>query len=100
MPSAPTAATGGFYSDDTGGGDKYNVYPILVIGDGSFTTIGFSVKKGKGTKWSIINKMPGKETADINDPYGEIGFSSIKWWYGTMLLRPERIGLLPTLAYM
>ena len=45
-----------------------------------------------------MTKMPGKETADRNDPYGETGFSSIKWYYGILILRPERIGVIKTVA--
>lgn len=83
------------YRDD--GGQNYNIYPMLVVGDGSFTTIGFQIG-GKGVKWKMIHKKPGKEIADRTNPYGEIGFHSIKWWYGTMILRPERLALLKTLA--
>lgn len=78
-------------------GDKYDVFPMLVIGDQSFTTIGFQTD-GKMMKFSIITKMPGNETADRNDPYGETGFSSIKWYYGILVMRPERIGLIKTVA--
>lgn len=78
-------------------GHNYNIYPMLCIGDGSFTTIGFQTG-GKGAKWKMIHKKPGKEVADRTNPYGEIGFHSIKWWYGTMILRPERLALIKTLA--
>lgn len=76
---------------------KYDVFPMLVVGDGSFTTISFHTG-GKSMKFSIITKMPGKETSDRTDPFGEIGFSSIKWWHGTMLLRPERLAVIKTVA--
>lgn len=78
-------------------GGKYDVYPMLVIGDDSFTTIGFQTD-GKTVKFSVITKMPGNATADRNDPYGETGFSSIKWYYGILIKRPERIGLIKTVA--
>ena len=77
--------------------DKYDVFPILVVGDQSFTTIGFQTD-GKTVKFKITHKKPGQETADRNDPYGETGFMSIKWYYGFMALRPERIALLKTTA--
>jgi N4-gp56 family major capsid protein len=76
---------------------KANVYPFLVVGDGSFTTIGFQTD-GKTVKFTITHKKPGKDVADRNDPYGEVGFYSIKWYYGFMLLRPERIALLRSAA--
>lgn len=78
-------------------GGKYNVYPALVVGEDSFTTIGFQTD-GKTVKFSVMTKMPGKETADRNDPYGETGFSSIKWYYGILIKRPERIGLFKCVA--
>lgn len=81
----------------TGTGDKYNVYPALVVGSEAFTNIGFQTS-GASKKWKITTKMPGAETADRNDPYGETGFSSIKWYYGTLLERPEWIAILHSLA--
>ncbi len=78
-------------------GGRYDVFPMLVVGDGSFTTIGFQTG-GKMMKFKITTKMPGRETADRTDPYGETGFSSIKWYYGTMILRPERLALVKTVA--
>jgi N4-gp56 family major capsid protein len=77
--------------------ERYDVFPILVIGDESFTTIGFQTD-GKSVKFKITHKAPGEETADRNDPYGETGFMSIKWYYGFMVLRPERIALIKTAA--
>lgn len=78
-------------------GLKYDVFPILVVGDEAFTTIGFQTD-GKTVKFKITHKAPGEATADRNDPYGETGFMSIKWYYGFMVLRPERIALLKTVA--
>jgi len=78
---------------------QYDVFPMLVVGDSSFTTIGFQTN-GKTVKFSITHKAPGKENATHQDPYGEIGFMSIKWYYGTMILRPERIAVMYTLAVM
>lgn len=77
--------------------NKFNVYPMLVVGDESFTTIGFQTD-GKTVKFKITSKKPGDETADRFDPYGETGFMSIKWYYGFMALRPERIALIKTVA--
>lgn len=77
--------------------DKYDVYPMLVVGDDAFSTIGFQTD-GKVVKFKIITKMPGEATADRNDPYGETGFSSIKWYYGTLVYRPERIAVAKSVA--
>lgn len=80
-------------------GNAFDVFPMLVVGDGSFTTIGFQTD-GKTVKFKIYHKKPGEETADRNDPYGETGFMSIKWYYGFMVLRPERIALIKTTALL
>jgi N4-gp56 family major capsid protein len=87
----------GFRSTVVGGDDRYDVYPMLVVGDDAFTTIGFQTD-GKTVKFTVMTKMPGRETADRNDPYGETGFSSIKWYYGILIKRPERIGIIKTVA--
>jgi N4-gp56 family major capsid protein len=87
----------GYRASLVGGVEHYDVYPMLCIGDDSFTTIGFQTD-GKTVKFSVMTKMPGKETADRNDPYGETGFSSIKWYYGILIKRPERIGLIKSVA--
>jgi N4-gp56 family major capsid protein len=87
----------GYRSSTVGGTEKYDVFPMLVIGDDSFTTIGFQTD-GKSVKFSVMTKMPGRETADRNDPFGETGFSSIKWYYGILIKRPERIALVKTVA--
>lgn len=76
---------------------RYNVYPMLVVGSEAFSTIGFQTD-GKTVKFKIITKMPGEKTADLNDPYGEKGFHSIKWYYGTLVYRPERIAVVKTVA--
>ena len=77
--------------------DKYDVFPMLVVGAESFTTIGFQTS-GSNVKFKIITKMPGEATADRTDPYGEKGFASIKWYYGFMPLRTERLAVIKTVA--
>lgn len=93
---ASVAANDTSHSDN---GSNYNVFPMLVVGDESFTTIGFQTD-GKTVKFKIYHKKPGYETADRDDPYGEMGFMSIKWYYGFMVLRSERIALIRTLALL
>jgi N4-gp56 family major capsid protein len=75
----------------------YDAYPMLVVGDQSFTTIGFQTS-GKATKFTVYHKAPGEGIANRDDPYGEVGFMSIKWYYGTMILRPERLAIIWTVA--
>ena len=79
--------------DSGAGASSADIFPMLCVGDGSFTTIGFQTD-GKSLKFTTTHKKPGKETADVNDPYGEKGFYSIKWYYGFMALRPERLGII------
>ena len=88
-----------YWSTDTAGAAHVNVYPLLVVGDGSFTTIGFQTD-GKTVKFNIIHEKPGRDAASRDDPFGEVGFYSIKWWYGTMVLRPERLALIKSAAIM
>ena len=88
-----TAANAGYRTTS----NKYDVFPMLVIGAESFTTIGFQTS-GSSAKFKIITKMPGEQTADRNDPYGEKGFASIKWYYGFMPLRTERMAVYKTVA--
>lgn len=91
--AAETEANPGYMATN----GKYDIYPMLCVGAESFTTIGFE-SGGKMMKFKIITKMPGEATADRSDPYGETGFSSIKWWYGFLGLRTERLGLVKTVA--
>ena len=86
--------TNGGYLESNG---KYNVYPMLVVGSKSFTTIGFQTD-GENTKFKILHKKPGSGSANRTDPYGKVGFYSIQWWYGTMILRPEWIACAKVVA--
>ena len=78
-------------------GGRYNAYPLLVIGSESFTTIGFQTS-GNSVKFSIKHAKPGSPESYANDPYGETGFMSIKWYYGFMPLRTERLAVIWSVA--
>jgi len=75
---------------------RYDVFPMLCVSSEAFTTIGFQTAGKK--KFEIITKHPSSETADFNDPYGRLGFTSVQWNYGMMIQRPEWIGLIKTVA--
>ena len=77
---------------------KYNVYPILIVGSEAFNTIGYQSDSAKNGKFSIITKVPGRDTAGKDDPYGETGFSSLKFYYGFLCKRPERICVIHTVS--
>ena len=78
-------------------GGKYDVFPVIIVGDDSFSTIGFQTD-GSKLNFDIITKNPGHDRADRNDPYGLTGFSSIRFYYGFLCKRPERILVLWTVA--
>lgn len=73
---------------------KKNVYPMLVVGDESFSCISF-LTDGKSVNFETIHKRPQENTSSA-DPYGKTGFISIQWWYGFLKQRGERIGLIQT----
>ena len=95
------AGAGGDVTTNTGyreSGGKYDVFPMLVVGDKSYTTLGFQTD-GKTVKFKIKHSKPGDNISySKDDPYGEMGFMSIKWYYGFMVLRPERIAVVKTVA--
>ncbi|QIG68817.1 major capsid protein [Rhizobium phage RHph_Y2_6] len=95
--AAVVTSANGYRTTTVSGTEHFDVFPMLVIGDDSFVTIGFQTD-GKTVKFNVLTKMPGNATADRNDPYGETGFSSIKWYYGILIKRPERLGLIKTVA--
>ena len=89
-----------YWESDAAGQAKVNVYPMLVVGDGSFTTIGFQTD-GKSVKFKIKHVKPGSDMSfSRDDPYGKTGYYSIQWWFGTMILRPERLACIKTVAVM
>lgn len=87
----------GFRTSVVGGQERYDVYPILVVGDDSFHTIGFQTD-GRSQKFNVMTRMPGKEAMGRDEPYGKMGISSLQFWYGFLLRRPERIAIIKTVA--
>jgi len=74
-----------------GKGDSgIDVHPILFVGSGSFTQIGFQ-SNGNKTKFEIITKKPGKDIADRQNPYGKVGFTSNNYWYGVLVERDDHL---------
>jgi len=76
--------------DDTDGANRhstngrYDVFPILFVGSGSFATVGF-----EGDVARVTTIMPKADAH--NDVYGKKGAVSISWYYGIMFLKPEWI---------
>lgn len=93
-----TEANPGYQTTVVDGDEHYDVHPFFVVGDESFVNIGFQTD-GKRLKFKVITKMPGEATATAaHDPYGRTGFSSIQWYHGILVMRPERLGLLKCVA--
>lgn len=78
-------------------GSRIDVYPILVVGSGSFAKINFQSSGTTNDKFKIIVRKPGT-FANPEDPFEKIGYSSIQFWQGTMILRPEWIAKVLTAA--
>ena len=78
-------------------GTNIDVYPMLVIGSGSFAKINFQSSGTTNDKFQIIVRKPGT-FANPEDPFEKIGYSSIQFWQGTMILRPEWIAKVLTAA--
>ena len=76
-------------------GSKIDVYPMLVVGSGSFAKINFQSSGTTNDKFQIIVRKPGT-FANPEDPFEKIGYSSIQFWQGTMILRPEWIAKVLT----
>lgn len=80
------------------GEERYNVYPMVVIGEGSFSNVGFATD-GKNTKFKIKHSFPGDDISySAQNPYGNQGFMSCQFYHGLLITRPERLAVLHTLA--
>jgi len=84
------ATDASFRATDVGGTDHYDVYPCLVIGSESFTHIGFEMGAGTAGKFKTKTKTPDQNVSS-QDPYGKTGFTSIEFWNGVLIERPEWI---------
>ena len=63
---------------------RYDVFPILFVGSGSFATVGF-----EGDVARVVTVMPKADAH--NDVFGKKGAVSIAWYYGIMYLQPTWI---------
>lgn len=93
-------ADGGYGSNTDTSKNYYDVYPLMAVASEAFTCLGFQASNmgGKGN-FSMITKMPGAATASASDdPYGESGFTSIKWTHGMLIERPEWIAVINSIC--
>lgn len=87
------AVDGGYVGNLSQTNNKFDVHPILIIGGDSFATIKL---QGKGT--FEFESMSPKQALSLENPYANKGFFSYKFWYGAVILRPERVLRLNVLA--
>ena len=73
------------YTGTIGAGAKFDVHPILFPTEGAFATVGL---KGQG-KIKFNSKDPAS-VENVN-PYGTTGFFSYNFFYGGIILEPERL---------
>ena len=73
------------YTGTIGTDAKFDVHPILFPTEGSFATVGL---KGQG-KIKFNSKDPAS-VENVN-PYGTTGFFSYSFFYGGIILEPERL---------
>ena len=90
-----TVTTNGGYRETDG---KYDVFPLLALSKGAFTEVGFRSSNHTGGKWNVMHKKPGMDNMDYNDPYGMKGRRSVQWWFGSLVQRPEWIGIIKSVA--
>ena len=88
--TADGAATGDTFRND---GANYEVYPCLIIGSEAFTHIGFEYGAGTTGKFSVKTKMP-EELVTRENPYGLTGMTTIQFWSGVLIERPEWLATL------
>lgn len=87
------AVDGGYVGNLSQTNNKFDVFPILIIGGDSFATIQL---QGKGV--FEFESMNPKQALSLDNPYANKGFISYKFWYGSVILRPERVLRLNVLA--
>jgi N4-gp56 family major capsid protein len=68
--------------------NRYDVYPCLIVGSEAFTHIGFETGAGTKGKFKTRTQMP-EQAGGTNDPFFKTGFTSIEFWNGVLIDRPE-----------
>lgn len=81
--SAPSAVC--YSSKASDGNYYYDVFPALIVTDGSFATVGL---KGHGkVKFNAISPS----NKELNNPYGTKGLFSYNFWYAGIILEAEKL---------
>jgi N4-gp56 family major capsid protein len=66
--------------------DYFTVHPIIVPTKDAFALVGL---KGKN-KLLWHNKTP-SAAVSLANPYGTVGFISVRFWYGSLIYKPENL---------
>lgn len=93
---ADVTTNGGYRSSDDSGTEKYDVYPILIVGDDSFVALTFQ-SNAKTQNFKIRHFKP-EDIKTKSNPFQKEGLFSIEWWYGFLPKKPERIAVIKTVA--
>lgn len=82
-------ATNDLFRND---GTKFEAYPCLVVGSEAFTHIGFEMGAGTAQKFKVNTKTPDQLITKEN-PYGKTGLTTIEFWNGILIERPEWVAV-------
>ena len=80
------------YSEGSDGNNYFDVHSILFPTEGSFATVGL-----KGMNRIKFNSQSPSDV-DLTNPYGTKGFFSYNFFYATVILEPEKLLVVKTLA--
>jgi len=87
--SAPSAVCYSSKGADCQGNDSdkyhYDVFPVLVVTEGSFATVGL-----KGHSKVKFNVIP-PNNKELGNPYGTKGLFSYNFWYAGIILEAEKL---------
>lgn len=78
-------------------GTNYAVYPCVVIGSDAYTHLGFEGMAGTAQKFKVKHKMP-EELITRDNAFGKFGLTTVEWWSGVLIERPEWIAVYNCVA--
>lgn len=88
---AGATVDGGYVGTLSNSNGKFDVYPVLFPCEDSFSVISLSGKDG-------IQFFSHSPSSDLQDPYAERAYFAYKFWYGSIITRPEHLLRLNVLA--
>lgn len=88
---AGAAVDAGYVGSLSNTNGKFDVFPVLFPCEDSFSVISLSGKDGV----KFFSHAP---SSDLQDPYAERAYFAYKFWYGSIITRPEHLLRLNVLA--